>query len=133
TLMACTKTLVSRCLVFRFAIVGLLFLASTATAQERKTENVILFMTYGLRWQEVFTGAEMALINKADGGVANGKDIEARVWRESHEECGNELLPFCWDNIAKEGQICCNQREESDAHMTNTMKFSYPGYNEILT
>lgn len=128
-----TKTLVSRWLSFRLAIVWLILIAGAATAQERKTENVILFMTDGLRWQEVFTGAEKALINKPDGGVTNVKAIEAQFWRETPEERRRELLPFFWNKIATEGQIFGNGPEGSVAHITNTMKFSYPGYNEILT
>jgi hypothetical protein len=105
----------------------------SASAQQLKTENVILIMTDGLRWQEVFTGAEQALINKADGGVANVKSIEEQFWRETPAERRAALLPFFWSKIAGEGQIYGNKREGSSAQITNTMKFSYPGYNEVLT
>jgi len=36
-----------------------------------KTQNVILVMTDGLRWQEVFRGADEKLMNKEHGGVKN--------------------------------------------------------------
>ena len=46
-------------------------LISSATAAERKTKNIIFVMTDGLRWQEVFNGADAALMNKENGAVAN--------------------------------------------------------------
>ncbi len=110
-----------------------LLAATTVGAADLKTRNVILITTDGLRWQEVFTGADKALINKDHGGVANAKAIEERFWRETPEERREALLPFFWSKIAREGQIHGNALKGSSAQITNTMKFSYPGYNEILT
>jgi hypothetical protein len=42
-------------------------------------------------------------------------------------------MPFMWEVIAREGQIYGNRRLGSDAVVTNGLKFSYPGYNEMLT
>ena len=114
-------------------LVVLLLAATTAGAAELKTRNVVLIATDGLRWQEVFTGADKALINKDHGGVADPKAIEERFWRETPEERREALLPFFWKKIAREGQIYGNALKGSSAQITNTMKFSYPGYNEILT
>jgi arylsulfatase A-like enzyme len=65
--------------------------------------------------------------------VANVKSIEEQFWRETPEERREALLPFFWSKIAREGQIYGNLTKGSSAQITNTMKFSYPGYNEILT
>ena len=40
-------------------------------AAGRATGNVILLMTDGLRWQEVFGGAEESLMTEEPGGVKN--------------------------------------------------------------
>jgi hypothetical protein len=93
----------------------------------------VLITTDGLRWQEVFTGAEKALINKQHGGVADVKGIEEKFWRENPDERRAALMPFFWSKIANDGQIYGNVTKGSSAQITNTMKFSYPGYNEILT
>jgi len=66
--------------------IGLLLLwasfATCADAQPRPlTENVILVMTDGLRWQEVFKGADAALLTDQQHEVVAGQ-------REA-------LLPFC--------------------------------------
>ena len=62
-------------------ILPLLSLTNGVHGQELKTKNVILITTDGLRWQEVFTGAEQALINKEDGlstgWLENGKSSRA--------------------------------------------------------
>ena len=115
-------------------VLGLLLSAVSATsAADLKTENVVLITTDGLRWQEVFTGAEKELINKQHGGVADTKAIEEKFWRETPETRREALLPFFWKKIAREGQLYGNLPKGSSAQITNTMKFSYPGYNEILT
>jgi len=105
------------------------FTASAAT----KTENVFLITTDGLRWQEVFTGAEELLLNKTNGGVADVEALRKEFWRPTPEDRRKALLPFVWSEIATKGQIYGNRLKGSDAHITNTRKFSYPGYNEFLT
>jgi hypothetical protein len=114
-------------------LVMLLFAARVPGGADLKTRNVVLITTDGLRWQEVFTGAEKELINKQVGGVADVKAIEAKFWRETPEARRLALLPFFWNKIAREGQIYGNLPKGSSSQITNTMKFSYPGYNEILT
>jgi hypothetical protein len=106
---------------------------AVAGAADLKTKNVVLLTSDGLRWQEVFTGAEQALISKKPGGVADPAAIEQRFWRDTPEERREALLPFFWKTIARQGQIYGHATQGSSAQITNTMKFSYPGYNEILT
>ncbi|MBX9788564.1 MAG: alkaline phosphatase family protein [Pirellulales bacterium] len=111
----------------------LLFSPATTSAADLKTRNVVLITTDGLRWQEVFTGAEQALLNKQHGGVADVKALEAQFWRDTPEARREALLPFFWKIIARQGQLYGNAPKGSSAQITNTKKFSYPGYNEILT
>lgn len=109
------------------------FHPASAFAQKLKTKNVILITTDGLRWQELFSGADEALLNKENGGVGNVDELKGAYWRDTPEERRKALLPFFWNKIATEGQIFGNQDKESVAQITNTLKFSYPGYNELLT
>ena len=44
-----------------------------------KTKHVILMTTDGLRPQEVFTGADPALLNKPSGGVADVEKTKAAI------------------------------------------------------
>jgi hypothetical protein len=64
------------------------------------------------------------------------KDVEGlrrQFWRATPEERRQALLPFFWSEISTKGQIYGNRTKGSDAHITNTRRFSYPGYNEFLT
>jgi hypothetical protein len=100
----------------------------------RKTRNVFYVMTDGLRWQEVFRGADAALMNKESGGVADGDIglLRAAFWRETAAERRRALMPFTWTTIAGQGQIFGNRDRGSDAYVSNGLNFSYPGYNEAL-
>jgi len=97
-----------------------------------KTKHVILMTTDGLRPQEVFTGADPALLNKAHGGVADVEKIKAAYWRDTPEARREALLPFFWGTVAKQGQVYGNAALGSPATVTNGKKFSYPGYSEML-
>jgi len=124
----------------RFMVV-LLFCALSASAQTpptHKTENVVVVMIDGMRWQEVFGGADSQLIDTLGPdtlGDAKERTAEAkkRYWRESASERRQTLMPFLWDVVAKQGQIFGNRALGSDSHVTNGLNFSYPGYSETLT
>lgn len=97
-----------------------------------KTENVILVTYDGLRWQEVFSGADEALLTKKEGGVHDPDALRAKFWRDTPEARRAALLPFLWGTVAREGQIYGNGGKGSVARVTNGLNFSYPGYQEIL-
>jgi hypothetical protein len=99
-----------------------------------KTRNVVLIVSDGLRWQEVFTGAEQDLLNdKAGGSWLSEEDLRKRYWRASAAERRAALFPFLWGTVAKQGQIIGNQALGSIARVSNGKAFSYPGYNEMST
>jgi len=99
-----------------------------------RTRNVVLIVCDGLRWQEIFTGADKDLLTTDHGGSwASAEYLRKTWWRESPEERRALLFPFLWTVVAKQGQIFGNRTRGSDAHVTNPFAFSYPGYNEILT
>ena len=103
-----------------------------------KTKNVVIVMMDGMRWQEIFGGADLKLINKhgprllASSGKRSSQAREL-YWRETSTERREALMPFLWGVMAKKGQIYGNRNLGSDSHVANRMKFSYPGYNETLT
>lgn len=94
-------------------------------------QNVIFFMTDGLRWQEVFTGAEDALMSKEAGGVRD-RMLTTKYWRDTPEARRAALMPFLWETMARDGQIFGNQAKGSAAEVANGLNFSYPGYSETL-
>jgi len=126
----------SKCLCAFLAAAFLWAIAPTAQAQiaPGKTKNVVLIVTDGLRWQEVFTGADHSLMDYDHGGIwEDAAALAKKYWRATPEERREALFPFLWGTVAKQGQIFGNQNKGSVAHVTNGMAFSYPGYNEMLT
>lgn len=103
-----------------------------AAAAPRKTENVIILMIDGLRWQEVFAGAEEALLDHEFGGVQNKPLTRELYWRKSVRERRETLMPFLWSTIAKDGILYGNRAMGSEMSVTNGLNFSYPGYSETL-
>ena len=109
-------------LLFR-AIAGVaLCFASAAWAGD--TRNVILVIADGVRWQEVFTGADPTLLNDK---------LRKKYWDEDPSVRRRKLFPFLWETVATQGQIYGNQHKGSVARVTNTRWFSYPGYNEMAS
>lgn len=108
-------------------------LAPVPHAAPLKTRNVILITTDGLRWQEVFTGAEPALLNKEHGGIDRTNEVRAAFLRDTPEARRAALLPFFWSVIARQGQLFGNTNRGSVGRVANGLNFSYPGYNELLT
>jgi len=108
--------------------------ARAQAAPTLKTRNVVLIVSDGLRWQEVFTGADPQLLNETNGGIWDDeKDLRREFWRTDVEERRRALLPFLWTTVAAHGQIFGNRNRASPARVTNGVAFSYPGYNEMLT
>lgn len=110
---------------------------SSASAVEaaagRQTQNVILITLDGLRWQELFGGADERLMHKDYGGVRELDTLKARFWRDSPADRRETLMPFFWKTVVGQGQVFGDPDHDCLARVTNGLNFSYPGYNEILT
>ena len=100
--------------------------------QERETENLILITLDGLRWEELFEGADSLLLHD-ERYVDDSQALADRFWASEAEERRRMLMPFFWDTIASRGQLYGNRRSGNRVDVTNSRLFSYPGYNEILT
>ncbi len=108
--------------------------AQAQSAPALKTRNVVLIVSDGLRWQEIFTGADEQLLNEKNGGIWDKEEaLKAEFWRADPTERRKVLFPFLWTTVAARGQIFGNQAQGSIARVTNGLAFSYPGYNEMLT
>jgi glutaredoxin-related protein len=115
---------------FKLIFILLIALGFSAQAQKTKTENAILITLDGMRWQEVFGGAERRLITKKFANDTLG--LFKTFWAEKPEARREKLMPFFWNTIAKQGQLYGNRNLGSKVNTANKMWFSYPGYNEIL-
>jgi hypothetical protein len=126
---------------FHALILAALPLALSIQAQlppPHKTQNVIVVMMDGMRWQEIFRGADPGLIAIPGPKWVGDPDQMAeqarqRYLRPTPAESRRALMPFLWSEIATHGQIFGNRDLGSDSHVTNIFNFSYPGYAETLT
>jgi hypothetical protein len=117
-------------LCMRGIVFGLLWLAGLGV-QGQPAENVILVTFDGFRWQEVFHGADTSLMKQQK--FLKDDQVREKYWRTETEARRKALLPFIWTTVATQGQIHGNRTAGSHVNVTNTMWFSYPGYQEILS
>ncbi|MBU6413778.1 MAG: AP protein [Planctomycetes bacterium] len=106
--------------------------AIEATQSSRQTQNVFHIMIDGLRWQEVFGGMQSGLLTK-DNKVERPDSLNKRFGGSGPHERREQLMPFLWSTVAKEGQIFGNQEIGSVVRITNRYGVSYPGYSEAIT
>ncbi|WP_242206409.1 alkaline phosphatase family protein [Aestuariivivens insulae] len=102
-------------------LVFLLLLSLGGFAQQQdKVENIILISIDGLRWQEVFKGADSLLIENK------------KFWVDTEAERREKLMPFFWNTIASKGQLYGNRALGNKVDVKNEYWFSYPGRSETL-
>ncbi|NOT76225.1 MAG: sulfatase-like hydrolase/transferase [Cyclobacteriaceae bacterium] len=111
-------------------VIVMLMMALTSLAQT-KTENIILITYDGLRWQEVFTGADSSFM-KQQSHLKDPK-LKEKFWNDNLSERRKLLFPFLWSTVVAQGQIYGNRTSGNKVNVTNNQWFSYPGYNELLT
>lgn len=94
--------------------------------------NIFIITIDGFRWQEVFGGADSALLHDTrftqDTALA-----KMMYWAVSPQERRQKLLPFFWTVIAAKGQLQGNRAYGNEVDVANLYRMSYAGYNEMLT
>ena len=110
----------------------LLFLFTTPICAQHKTENVVIVTLDGMRWQEVFSGVDSAIVNNPKY-TKDKEGLNSRFWSGDPGERRKKLFPFLWTVVAKQGQLYGNRNLQNYVNNANPYWFSYPGYNEIFT
>ena len=99
-----------------------------------KTRNVVLLVCDGLRPEEVFTGAEEALLDENLGYAwYTEAEMRHRYWNPDPAERRKMLMPFLWNKVASQGQLLGHAAIGSSAEVANPFAISYPGYNEMAS
>ena len=111
----------------------LALLSATQLPATPAADHILVVTLDGLRWQEVFAGAQRELISKRTGGVADTAALIRRFWRETAEARRAALMPFTWGVVASRGGILGDSATGSLVRVSNGKRFSYPGYNELLS
>lgn len=116
----------------KIILVLLLFLCNVYVHSQSQTENLIIITFDGLRWQELFGGADSVLIANKNF-TEDSADIVKKFWAPSFEERRKKLFPFIWSTVATQGQLHGNRFSGNKMNVMNPYRISYPGYNEIFT
>jgi len=111
-------------------IILLTFLSLNVYAETDK--NLVLVTIDGLRWQELFSGADATLLNNKKF-VRARQDVIEKFWHNNEEKRRKLLMPFLWETVAQEGMLIGNRNIGSNMSIANPWNFSYPGYSEIFT
>ena len=98
-------------------------------------DRVILVTLDGARTEEMFGGLDVEALRST---LEKDETLEKhatyqRFWAPTPEERRQKLLPFFWGTLmAKHGSIAGHRPSGSRVSLTNTHRFSYPGYAELM-
>jgi hypothetical protein len=119
-----------------FILALLLLVTLAAPSALTLPPNIILITLDGARHQEIFTGLDPEIVRAKlkDGQALEDSPLYRRYWAPTPEARRAKLMPFFWTGwTAQAGSIAGNPARGSRVSLTNTHRFSYPGYAEILT
>lgn len=105
---------------------------STSALAQTKTENLVIVTLDGMRWEEVFGGADSVLLLDKNF-TKDSAGTSGTFWAPTARERREKLFPFIWSTVAENGQLYGNRWKGSNVNNANRYWFSYPGYNEIFT
>ena len=91
----------------RFIIFSFLFLLKNISIAQN-AENVILFTTDGLRWQEVFGGID-TLIASNQQFTSDKNGLMKKYYDTDINLRRQKLMPFFWSKIAIDGTVLGNR------------------------
>src|ERR1700709_2698558 len=84
-------------------------IAQTGKAtQPEKTENLLIIGWDGVRWQEIFTGVDSALVNNPSY-TRSATAMKKLYWDDDPGIRRKKLFPFFWSTIQEQGQLYGNR------------------------
>lgn len=106
-----------------------------APAPGAAASHVVLVTLDGTRWQDLFGGVDLDILRSTSGETpVEQTETYRRFWAATPEARRAKVMPFLWSRLAaQEGFLAGNRRAGSRMQVANTMRFSYPGYSELLT
>src|SRR5665647_1437205 len=96
------------------------FLTNTAQLPS-KTKNVFIVTIDGIRWQEVFKGADSVIIN--NNRFTSDGDLAKLMYLDSSADLSRKkLLPFFWNVIQRQGRLYGNRLYNNKVNVSNSYK-----------
>lgn len=114
------------CLYLCLFACSALLTVHAAPAPAVASPKVVLVSIDGLRWQEVFHGADPEILR-------NSQFIRHADQLNELPTQPQQLMPFVHQTIASQGMLVGDRRRGSAMQVSNPWHFSYPGYNELLS
>ncbi len=109
----------------------LLFISNGILAQH-KTKRIILISLDGYRWQEIFRGADSAILFNRAYRMQDSAALVNKYWAPTPLLRREKLMPFFWKTVAAKGQLYGNRDLGNFVNVRNKYWFSYPGRSETL-
>ena len=109
-------------------------LAVPAAIQSERP-SVILITLDGARTEEIFGGLDADVFTSTlrEKQTLQGQPAYQRFWADTAAARREKLMPFFWGTLMRDhGSVAGNRSLGSSVTLTNTHRFSYPGYSEIL-
>ena len=128
------KSCRSVCLTLLVLTLGASAIRASLAAQTTEPK-VVLITLDGARTEEIFGGLDASVLASTlrEGQKIEDTETYKRYWADTPEARREKLMPFFWGVLMREhGSIAGNARLGSTVTLTNTHRFSYPGYAEIL-
>ena len=118
-------------MVKKYLLILLAAMAVVLSSCGDKDPRVVIITFDGLRWSEVYRGADSTLINNPRY-VSDIEATKADFWRDTPQARREALMPFIWSYAADHGFLLGNRDRNSVMQLANRMSFSYPGYSEMF-
>lgn len=116
------------------AAAAVVAISPTVGADELATRNVVLVTLDGVRTQEIFSGMDAAIAaHSAEDVYSEIETGRERYWAELPVERRRLLMPFFWGTLVPNGMLFGNEEYGSRMLVRNDIKWSSPGYAEMLT
>ena len=121
------------CVVTILVVISLAVFSQDSSYMHLHNNRKLVIVTIdGLRWQEVFYGADSTLLAN-DRFVENKEYTKQQFWDENKDQRRAKLMPFLTDVMFANGTLIGDRIAGSFMSVSNQQYFSYPGYNEIFT
>ena len=125
----------------KYKIVSILLIFSFFTCtyfpanaqQPAAAKNLVVFLMDGYRWQELYHGADSAIIFDKRYNHTDSAWTVSKYWDDNLEKRRRMLMPFVWETIAAQGQLYGDRDYGNLVNVQNKYWFSYPGRSEIFT
>ena len=112
-------------------IAGLGLGVLTSPAQTRQTENLLVIGWDGVRWEEIFTGVDSALMTDPTFTKRSG-GMRREFWSDTVAVRRKKLFPFFWSALARDGQLYGNRTIGNKVDVANPYNLTCPGFTETL-